>query len=495
MVVSRRDFLKIGGLATLSVGSGSLWGFAKIPVAQAQAISPITHLLNRMTWGARAQDHATVERMGIEAYIDAQLNYESLPDPLIDEFLGQRRAFSMPPQELRALAEERYEAVYEALLWGRLFRAIYSERQLFEVMVEFWSDHFSIPAPDYLADKLLDDKQVIRTHALGTFRALLLASAQSPAMLRYLDNAVSSAEHPNENYARELLELHTLGVDGGYTEQDVLAVARAFTGWTLTGYNGDFKFDFSIHDTQEKVILGITLPANRGIEDGLQVLDILANHPATARFISTKLCRKFVSDVPPESLINSTAQVFLESYGDIKVVVRHILTSSAFESAVGQKFRRPMEFVVAMIRALTPYIRIENAYTVISALEPMGHVPFHWFPPNGYPDVQEAWMNTNGLLYRWNHALALGLAGDGYVSGITLNTDSVVPDAPTVGAWVDGAVDRLLHMPISAQDRDLLLRYATRDGNPETPLTTTIRYEKLGGIIGLLFASPYFQWH
>jgi hypothetical protein len=509
MTMNRRGFLRLAGLATAAAaangavgvpgGMAPLWGgmtaYAQ-PPGDASPISPALHVLNRVTWGARADHLARINEIGVEAYIDWQLDYANIADPMIDAFVAGRRVLSMEYGEIARLAAENYGLVLEVVLNNRVYRAIYSERQLYERMVEFWTDHFNIPIGDYLVDKALDDREVIRPHALGRFRDLLFASASSPAMLRYLDNAVSSKEHPNENYARELMELHTLGVDGGYTEADVVEVARALTGWTVYDtYPGRFVFNADNHDTDEKVVLGHVLPAGRGIEDGLQVLDILARHPSTARFISFKLIRRFVSDQPPDALVESAAAVFTATDGDLKAVLRHILLSPEFNSAVGQKFRRPLDFVAAMGRALTPGLIVEDAMPLIYGLEPLGQLPYFWNPPNGYPDVAGAWINTNALLNRWNGALLLALAGEGYADGLVLNLDQVVPQVATVGELIDAAALRVLGRPLPEANAALLTAYVVPNGDANSPLDPLVRNAKLPGVVGLLMASPYFQWY
>jgi len=491
MSLNRREFLKLSSAsAALCFGAPFVWQSA----AQPANLPPEVHYLNRLTWGIRPQDLEQIRNMGISAYLEWQLTPERIDDPLVDAFVGARRFLTMTPQELQAVADDQYGQVYETALWARLYRAAFSERQLYERIVEFWTDHFNIPIPDLLARKIIDDRDVIRRYAMARFRDLLFASAQSPAMLEYLNNAVSNKDHPNENYARELLELHTLGVDGGYTEQDVYEVARAFTGWTI-GSDGMFFFDSDNHDSDPKTILGVSLPAGRGIEDGLQVLDIVANHPATARFISTKLVRRFVQDDPPASLVESTAAVFTQSAGDIRAVLRHLLTSGEFLASAGQKFRRPLDFVIAALRALSPAVQIDAPYNLIVALEGMGQVPYSWHPPDGYPERAEAWINTNGLLERWNFALNMSAAGEGYFSGLALNTEILVPQVETVGALVDAAAERVLHSPLGSADRDTLIAYVSRQNDANQRVTDNLRREKLPGLLGLLIASPYFQWY
>jgi hypothetical protein len=498
--LSRRDFLRFSGAAAALAAAPSLqWSGER--VARAANLNPALagtddlalHVLKRVTWGVRPQDVQTISEMGIQAYLDWQLDYANIPDPLVDDFVSARRLLSMPYGELALLAGDQYARILNTMLHARVFRAIYSERQLYEMMVEFWTDHFNVPIGDLLTEKVVDDREVARTHALGKFRDLLYASARSVAMLYYLDNASSSKQHPNENYAREVMELHTLGVNGGYTEQDVVEVARAFTGWTVRNTEG-FTFDRTNHDDGEKTVLGSRLAAGRGIEDGLDVINILSRHPSTARFIAFKLARRFVSDFPPESVVDSTAAVFIESDGDIRATLRHLFSTVEFIGSAGQKFRRPLEALTAMVRALTPGLQIENAIPLVYALEAMGHIPFTWHPPNGFPDVAGAWLNTNGLLHRWNLAMNLGLAGEGYFEGIALNLEQIVPMQSTVGDLVDTAVVRVLGGGIHEQDRAQLITFVTPDGSADTAVDSALYFDKLPSVLGLLMASPYFQW-
>jgi len=489
MSVSRREFLRYASI----LAAGTAAAQFLTPPVYADESDALLHVLNRLTWGPRPADYAAIQTMGIEEYIDWQLDYATIPDPQVDEFLAARRILSMPINDLNRAIEADYDLVLSLALWSRLYLAIHSERQLYERMVEFWTDHFNIPIPDYLGERMVDARDVIRPHALGYFRELLLASAQSPAMLYYLDNAVSSAEHPNENYARELMELHTLGVDGGYTEVDVVEVARVLTGWTV-GNQSQFSFDKDKHDYDEKSILGHIFPAGRGLEEGLQLLDMLATHPSTARFISSKLCRRFVSDTPPDSLIESTASVFRDTEGDLKAVMRHLLTSSEFMASAGQKFRRPLEFLVAALRVLQPGFQIDNPETLLYTLEPMGHLPFFWHPPNGYPDVGIAWMNTNGLMHRWNTALQLGLAGDGYFSGAALNLDAVIPPAATIGDLVQTTAEHLLMRSLPQDDVNELVLLLVGSNDLDYAVTDVLRQHQLPVLVGLILASPHFQW-
>ena len=307
-------------------------------------------------------------------------------------------------------------------------RAVYSQQQLYERMVQFFSDHFniSIRKGPGLFLKIDDDRDVIRPHAMGTFRHLLGASAHSPAMLFYLDNFNSDKNAPNENYARELLELHTMGVNGGYTEADVKEVARSFTGWSISGLregeDAQFRFRRFIHDGDEKTVLGTAIGRFGGEQDGETVLDLLAAHPATARFISTKLVRRFVADDPPESLVTACTQTFLETEGDIRAVLRLIFMSDEFWNAP-PKFKRPFEYVVSVLRALDYNVERNRRFFELAAgaLEVMGQTPFTWPAPDGFPDEQSAW--TGNLLMRWN--VAMGAAG-GELPGASAGTESLI---------------------------------------------------------------------
>lgn len=494
MSISRRNFLKLSSLTALGA---SLGNWAQIALAQPEPSgNPALHVLNRITWGVRADDVALIEQLGIEGYIDWQLWPENIPDPVVDAFMSEYAFLNATPGDLDRVIAEDYERVYIDAIWARIYRAVYSERQLFEQMVEFWTDHFNVPIGDLLGEKIIDDREVVRQHALGKFRDLLFASAQSSAMLYYLNQAESEKEHPNENYAREVMELHTLGVDGGYTEQDVVEVARALTGWTVKdGWPGEFYFDINRHDTEAKTVLGHHLPAGRGIEDGLQVLDMLATHPATAQFISRKLVRRFVSDNPPQSLIDSTTLMFTATDGDIRQVMRHILLSSEFLASEGQKFRRPIDLMAATLRVTRDVVELTNSDYVIWMLEAMGQMPYSWHPPNGYPDAAGAWMSTGGMLARWNLAMLLPLAVDGWFEGLDANLDALIPDAPTVSELVDTAAMTILQRTLDENAREYIVHFVASAGDPNEPASSDLRSDKLPALVGILLASPQFQWH
>ena len=309
---------------------------------------------------------------------------------------------------------------------AKLLRADYSERQLYEVMVDFWENHFSIFANKdddrYLLTSF--DRETIRPFVMGRFRDLLGATAHSPAMLYYLDNWRSSVPRPypakgdkpagvdgglNENYARELMELHTMGVDGGYTQKDVQEVARCFTGWTIEKPNqeGLFLYRPGLHDNGDKIVLGHKILAGGGIADGERVLDILATHPATARFIATKLARRFISDDPPNSAIDRATEVFLKTDGSIRETLRALITSPEFFAATTYraKLRSPFEYVAAAMRALNA--DTDGDRPVLDAIGRMGQPVFGRITPDGYADRADQWLSSGAMVGRFNFASAL----------------------------------------------------------------------------------------
>jgi len=431
--------------------------------------------------------------MGIEAYIEEQLNPASIDDAAVESVLRMNPILEMDRQTIHRLQNKEYRA-YMALARGFFDRAVQSKRQLHERMVEFWTDHFNAVHDDIFPDLVIMHREAIRPHALGTFRDLLFGTAHHPAMLYYLDNYLSDAEHPNENYARELLELHTLGVDGGYTERDVTEVARALTGWTIfNGTQDGFAFNPDMHDSGEKVILGHTLPAGRGIEDGLHVLSILANHPSTARFVCSKLCRRFISDFPPESIVASATDVWIQTEGDIASVMRHIVYSDEFWASGGQKLRRPLDFLTAALRATGT--DLYDWGTLDAMVDELSQPPYGWQPPNGYPDVGGAWINTGALLGRWNAAMALTHdANSNPDSGATVRLNERVGYPQTVGELVDIVANQVYAAPLTDEARAPFIDYASDGGDADTQVDGRLLSRKTATLFGLMIAAPGFQW-
>jgi uncharacterized protein (DUF1800 family) len=344
--------------------------------------------------------------------------------------LGPQALVNFPALRREAMAAGQPQTYVNAeLIDHKLFRALYSNRQLEEVLVDFWMNHFNVfngKGPERLLLTSFE-RDAIRPNVLGRFRDLLLATARHPAMLFYLDNWQSQAPRDdirppigpngaplprpglNENYGRELMELHTLGVDGGYTQQDVIAVARAFTGWTiydLTRY-AEFQFNPANHDRKEKVVLGHTLPAGRGEQDGLDVIDILVRHPSTATFISKKLAQRFVADTPPASLVERMAATFTKTGGDIRAVLQTMFASAEFfsEGAWRRKLKSPLEVVVSAARALNA--DVTDPFVLAQRIADLGQPLYGKVEPSGYPSTGEAWANSAGIIGRIDFATAL----------------------------------------------------------------------------------------
>jgi uncharacterized protein (DUF1800 family) len=327
-----------------------------------------------------------------------------------------RRKIEMTAAPQQIVARDLSEA--------KLLRAIYSNRQLEAVLDDFWFNHFNVYL-DKGADRYLVtayEREAIRPNVLGKFRDLLEATAKSPAMLFYLDNWQSvgpnapqrgnqkkGARGLNENYGRELLELHTLGVDGGYTQKDVTEVARCFTGWTIADpqRGGTFVFNKRLHDAGEKTVLGVKIPAGGGMEDGEKVLDIVAHHASTARFLSKKLAQRFVADNPPESLVAKMAETFQKSGGDLRAVMQTMLESKEFWSvgAYQSKVKTPLETVASAVRAVNG--DVDYAFPLVNQIAQLGQPLYRKQEPTGYSNSSQEWLNSAGLLARMNFALQL----------------------------------------------------------------------------------------
>jgi uncharacterized protein (DUF1800 family) len=425
--------------------------------------------------------------------------------------------------------EHPQQVVADELLQSKLLRAIYSERQLDEVMTDFWFNHFNVfigkGADRYLLTSY--ERDVIRPHALGKFEDLLVATAQSPAMLFYLDNWLSVgpdsdfangirrpsgyARHPryrrpaaqqgkgkrgglNENYGRELMELHTLGVNGGYTQKDVTEVARVFTGWTLKQpkQGGGFTFEERMHEPGEKIVLGHRIRPN-GEKEGLAVLHLLAHHPSTAKFICTKLALRFFSDNPPPALVDKMARTFLKKDGDIREVLATLFYSPEFWSpdAYRAKVKTPLEFVVSAARASGA--EIEDALPLARQLQALGMPLYGMQPPTGYSVKSDAWVNSSALLGRMNFALSLTA---GKMKGVQVDPDRFIaasntpPDAQATLALLETV---LLAGDVSKQTHDTIAAQLEDPKISQRKLEDARRAPNVSLIAGLLLGSPEFQ--
>jgi len=371
---------------------------------------------------------------------------ESMPHDKQDEVIGalpqgmRQGLFAIAPTDLRRrieLTAGPAQVVARDLQEGKILRAVYSNRQLDEVLVDFWFNHFNVfldkGADHYLTTEY--ERDAIRPHVLGKFRDLLEATAKSPAMLFYLDNWESVGPSTpdafprgpnaqrrglNENYGRELLELHTLGVDGGYTQKDVTEVARCFTGWSIDRpqMGGGFRFAPRQHDLGEKIVLGVRIPEGGGEKDGEKVLDIVARHPSTAHFISKKLAQRFVADDPPAALVERMAQTFLKTDGDLRAVMQTMLESREFWSvgAYRSKMKSPLEVVVSAVRSSGGNVDFANA--LVNQVAQLGEPLYRKIEPTGYSNSSREWMNTAGLMARMNFAVQLS---GNKVPGVTVD--------------------------------------------------------------------------
>ena len=563
----------------------------------------VAHVLSRLTYGARPGDFDRVKAMGVEAFINQQLDPDSieagaviaklkrLPSlgmatPVIIEEYPKPKPNAVPspvparsgdamnaaprmpgenplkqtptissnqsmagmPNEMpqsgagsmsgpgaqqpgtptaRPLPPPRNpQMVVTELQRAKLLRAVYSERQLFEVMVDFWENHFNIFANKEDDRYLLTsfDREAIRPFAMGRFRDLLGATAHSPAMLYYLDNWRSSVPRPyaakgdkpagvdgglNENYARELMELHTLGVNGGYTQKDVQEVARCFSGWTILkpGEQGLFLYRPGLHDDGEKLVLGHRILPGGGIADGERVLDLLATHPSTGRFIATKLARRFISDDPPATVVDRAAAVFLKTDGSIRETLRAIVTSPEFfsPSVYRAKMRSPLEYTVAAMRALNAETDADPA--VLNLIGRMGQPLFGRVTPDGYADRAEQWLSSGAMVVRFNFASALAT---NRIRGTTINLPALLSGSDRDGS--DGVTSHLAKLTVmgelSAKTRAALVNVLGKgpepgNSSPSVPNTTAVGYETNGAaasgaasyaeLLTLLLGSPEFQ--
>jgi uncharacterized protein (DUF1800 family) len=471
MKVSRREALALGGAGLLAGCGPVVQRVADVrpsPAPRAPKLGEAdgVRLLKRAGFGPRPGDLDRLAQVGREAWIDAQLEAKAPDDPLLAFRLSRLDVFRLSAMEMRDLP---LEEVLRQLQTAAILRAVYSDNQLHERMCDFWTDHFNVYGRKGWAAyrKGADETLTVRKHALGNFRDMVVASAKSPAMLAYLDNRFSKKGEPNENYARELLELHTLGVDGGYTHQDIDEVARCFTGWTLEDRflrpRGNFRFDEERHDNGDKRVLGQTIRGGRGMQEGLDVIDLCCQHPATAAHLAKKLCRTFLGE-DGKAWEARTAKAFLASRGDIRATIRPMLVSPDLDRS-GPVLQRPFDFMVASLRATGA--KTEARKELTDWLNTMGQPLYQWPMPDGYPTKTSAW--TASLLPRWNFAFALA---QGRIAGTSIDLKTLAGDpfdAVRLAATVTG------------QARPGRLADALATDDPATALAVCL-------------AAPEFQW-
>ena len=419
-------------------------------------------LLRRATFGPDPASVARLDAMGPVAWLTEQLEPATIDTSVVDAKVAGLPLVGAPIEELvdRSGDPSAGEAATQ-LRVATVLRQVESPAQLHERMVELWSDHFNVPMLDdrLRVLKVVEDREVIRPHAMGQFADLLLASATSPAMLVYLDNVRSAVGEINENYGRELLELHTVGVDGGYDEDDVVATARLLTGWTVDRGTGRFRFVRSRHDGGPLRIMDWERPSGGDpYEHGVQFLDWLAHHPATARTVATRLARRFVTDDPDPALVDHLATTYLAADTAVVPVLRALFTHPAF-GTTGPKFRRPNDWLVAAMRAtgsrVTVPAEVERFRPLGTTIRRLGQPSFGWPAPDGYPDVEAAWRTAGGLLARWNASTDLTAGVRGLVE-----PDRAALGAGLAGCTVDEAVgvlvERVLVDPLTNEGRALV---------------------------------------
>jgi uncharacterized protein (DUF1800 family) len=370
---------------------------------------PLLRLVRRVTNGITPAEVAIARRMGFAAYLDYQLQPNAIPDTASDAFVASTCPFLAQTYAQLIVADSG--EVQNQLQDAALYRAAFSNKQLLERMVDFWTDHFTISINKVGIRKTIDDRDVIRPHALGKFPDLLRATSKSPAMLVYLDQNLSKFPTPNQNYAREVMELHTLGVNGGYTQTDVAELSRILTGWSVSGAN--FVFSRNNHDRGQngpKMFLGRTFPTmpvtattEEMQKEGEDAIDMLVAHPSTANYISLKLARWLLAYDPPKDVVDRTAAVYLATGGDIPSMIRTILTPANLMTSIA-KYRRPLHFAAAALRGLGATTL--NVRTIRQAADIMGQPTFLWEQPNGYPDRIDWWSGL--VLQRWQYASTLG---------------------------------------------------------------------------------------
>lgn len=469
------------------------------------------HVLQRLAWGPRPGEIDRVAREGVDRWIADQLAVTAIDDPERRQVDGQRLSLTTSTAELMRMFASRRSAVakgdtvrsrpavrgpdqpidlrtvlidYATLTLARQAK---SEHQLAEVMADFWSNHFNVFLNKGQDRVLLRDhvEQALRPHAMGRFEELLVATATSPAMLFYLDNARSVASRPargiNENYARELLELHTLGVDGGYSQADVIAVARVLTGWGIDPRTGRFRFTAASHDRGAKTVLGVVFPAGGGEAEGRRVLHLLATHPSTIRHISTKLCARLVSDDPSPGCVAAATRAWQATDGEIREVIRAIVESDAFwaEAAQPTKVKSPHEFLVSALRALDADPR--RAPRLVALLGELGQPLFQQSAPTGWPERATDWVSSSALLARMNCALALV---GGTVRGVrpSILSDAHLPSDPE--ALIERLDHEILGGTMSGTTRRTILAQMLAASDPSAARQTAI---------GLVLGSPEFQ--
>jgi len=496
--------------------------------------------LNRMGFGPRLGDIGAFRALGgnsqarMQAYVDQQLNPASIDDSACDAriaaagFTTLGKSQAQLWQDHVASDPEWYERMRPFFEIERMtfLRAVHSKRQLVEVLADFWHNHFNVYGYEYWIGPLWTywDRDVIRAHQLGNFRDMLEAVAAGPCMLYYLDNYTNSSAGPNENWARELIELHTLGaenylgvmrqvdvpLDGlgrpvGYVDDDVFEATRCFTGWTFDFDTGLFSYRADWHDHFQKTFLGAYMPPNQAqLADGRDVLDAVAFHPGTARHIAGKLCRRFISDDPPQTVIDAAAAVFESAQNDsdqLAQVVRAILLSDEFLTTWGEKIKRPFEVAVSAMRSAGAEFSFAldegETDSLLWLYDQAGQPLFSWRAPNGFSDVKDDWQSTTPRVHLWrvcNWLVDVEDDVDNHLMDVVAQTPAGVRSANDIA---DHWIGRILGRPIPAADRLEIVDFMAQGFNPSLDLPVDSDWntqERLRAMVGLIFMTPSFLW-
>ncbi|MBT9257036.1 DUF1800 family protein [Phycicoccus sp. MAQZ13P-2] len=462
-------------------------------------------LARRATWGATPEVVDAITAMGASAWVEAQLAPKGIADPVVDDLIAtQFPRLSWQTWEVR----DRYwpnqtgDLGYDTVE-AYAARAIWSTRQLLEVMVDFWSNHLVVTAPWGETWDCVHrfHEDVIRKNALGRYVDMLVAAAMHPAMLAQLDNESSSKRAPNENFGRELLELHTVGVTGGYVESDIRTSALVLTGISTEPETGEYFYRYNRHHTGQVGLLGWSSAntSSRGEAVGVSYLQHLARHPSTARRLATKLAVRFVSDTPPSSLVDSLAQVYLANDTAIAPVLRALFASTEFAESAGRKTKRPLERIVSVARALgvKPGANTRGWLGDLTwNARVAGQAPLAWPAPNGYPDVAAAWSGAGATLAGWNFAMHQGW------SAADTNEKRVVYPAlrgllpstlpATHGAAVDALATRLVFAPLPAAKRDAICAFLGKTATTPLKSTDSLVGWRLPYVVALVLDTPEF---
>jgi uncharacterized protein (DUF1800 family) len=442
--------------------------------------NPTSRLVRRATYGITNAEIARASQLGWQGYVNYQLNYTRINDDAVESVVAAKYPF------LAQTSDQLFSAaagdVRNQLVESTIYRAAFSQRQLYQRMVELWSDHFNqdLDKVGYLL--VADQRDVIRKNALGKFPDLLKASAHSASMMLYLDQSSSRNTAPNQNYAREIMELHTLGVDGGYTQTDVAELSRVLTGWTIQG-RGNFIFNPAIHDWGSKTVLGVTIPAGSpslgqaGIQEGEKMLDVLANHPSTARFIGTKMLRWLLTPDPTETQISTIASVYRATGGDIKSMIRAILNDTWLPAAP-MKLKRPFQYLASALRSAS--INVTTLTAMNQQLTVLGHPIFSWDTPDGFPDKIEYW--AGNIVPRWGFGTTLSNLN----SSTTLALDTTLYRAGSPDAAVDLMNQNFFGGEMPTATRTGLLNYIKAG---------TFNDARVRETIALAISANAFQWY